>query len=665
MKYKKKHMWNTLQVNQGWNYNLAFVYELGVTVVVAFLTWGIGVGGLELVAWEASGIALSGIERIYLLFAAPFFLGIMSYFLVKWSRDYKGPGELITLLKQKSSEFPGWIRATITWVIACIELGTGLSPKGFEGPYLTTAGGLSGWFASKLYLDNEARKRLARCGLGVAFGVLFRTPLGGFICTFEFGLPFLGLFLFLPYHQRSRGRPPEFGGFEKAAFRKQLLPAIVATFVSYLLTTTTGLPTPFEVISLPPIVTRTQFLLLLVVGLSCGIAALFYVFAIRIAKQTFKRLQKQTPLVLIPVMGATVSTLLGGLFPIILGSNDLSRVISSSPTIPLILLGAIVAKIVATAAADGSNCAGGTVGPAILLGGLVGELVGGLNPIFATAGSAALIGPIAGLPFTMLLTAVTWLGFTPAAWLIIVPILLSQMVCWGIELYPYDPNSRSLIQFLWDQLAISITIIGNNTIFRSQIAKRLPQEASQQQSLIQLKPTETESPPEKSLVKSSSTLLTSPTKTVIAILYYSQEDKAMLLELFEFFQQNEKIMYLSIKWDMIEIRAESEWAKENNTQLSKADIVLVLISQHFIASDYWYNSEMAHSLERHRKGEARVIPIILHDSTWKETPLHELQALPEEGRPIINWSDQKEAFSDVAMGIQNVVDGFISNNASG
>jgi H+/Cl- antiporter ClcA len=135
--------------------------------------------------------------------------------------------------------------------------------------------------------------------------------------------------------------------------------------------------------------------------------------------------------------------MLGGMFPVILGSNDLSRAINQSPTIPILLVGAIAAKVVATAAADGSRCAGGTVGPAILLGGLVGKLVGGVNPIFGAAGAASLIGPIAGLLLTMLLTVVTWLGFTPAAWLIALPLLLSKALCWGVELYPQKQPAKT------------------------------------------------------------------------------------------------------------------------------------------------------------------------------------------------------------------------------
>jgi H+/Cl- antiporter ClcA len=404
--------------------HLNYIYELAAAVLVALVSWAIGVTGLEIVKAETSGIAASGIGRISLLLAAPFFLGITSYFLVRWGGGCRGPSELIALLKQRSSTFPGWARTTIAWLITCIGLGSNLSPKGFEGPYLAAAGGLSGWITTRLSFDAKARRRLARCGLGVAFGVLFRSPLGGLICAFEFG------------------------DFEIREFRKQFFPAMIATLAGFVLTDATQLPAPFAAISFAPRLTARDIVLLVFVGIACGVVAIFYVFLIRHSKIIFRFLEKKgVPAAFIPMMGATVSTVLGAFFYTILGSNELSRIIDDSPAVPLMLFGTIIAKTVATAAADGSKCAGGTVGPAILTGALVGRLVGimggSLNPLFAAAGSAALIGPIAGLPLTMLVTGVTWLGFAPVAWVIIIPLLFSKAVCWRTELYPYKQSIRT------------------------------------------------------------------------------------------------------------------------------------------------------------------------------------------------------------------------------
>jgi len=80
--------------------------------------------------------------------------------------------------------------------------------------------------------------------------------------------------------------------------------------------------------------------------------------------------------------------------------------------------------------------------------------------------------------------------------------------------------------------------------------------------------------------------------------------------------------------------------------------------------DYCYNIEMKESLERHGKGEAHVIPIILRHCTWKkEKLLSKLNALPRRGKPIMSWSDRDEAFVNVIEGIEEIVDKLTGNEA--
>jgi internalin A len=71
---------------------------------------------------------------------------------------------------------------------------------------------------------------------------------------------------------------------------------------------------------------------------------------------------------------------------------------------------------------------------------------------------------------------------------------------------------------------------------------------------------------------------------------------------------------------------------DNN--LEEADIILLLVSADFIASDYCYDIEMKRALERHESGEARVIPIIVRDVSWQSAPFGKLQALPINGKAV-------------------------------
>src|SRR5215469_6404089 len=65
---------------------------------------------------------------------------------------------------------------------------------------------------------------------------------------------------------------------------------------------------------------------------------------------------------------------------------------------------------------------------------------------------------------------------------------------------------------------------------------------------------------------------------------------------------------------------------------------------------------MMRAIERHHTGDARVIPIILREVDWQNTPFGKLQALPLDGRPIMNVSNRDKAFFKVAQGIRQAIE---------
>src|SRR5512138_3032818 len=74
-------------------------------------------------------------------------------------------------------------------------------------------------------------------------------------------------------------------------------------------------------------------------------------------------------------------------------------------------------------------------------------------------------------------------------------------------------------------------------------------------------------------------------------------------------------------WDVRDISAGAEWRKQVDEHLETADIILLLLSADFLASDYCYEFEMRRALERHLAGEARVIPIILRACDWQKVSI--------------------------------------------
>lgn len=86
--------------------------------------------------------------------------------------------------------------------------------------------------------------------------------------------------------------------------------------------------------------------------------------------------------------------------------------------------------------------------------------------------------------------------------------------------------------------------------------------------------------------------------------------------------------------------------------LEDAEIILLLVSPNFLASDYCYDREMLRAMSRHTAGEAIVIPIILRACDWHPAPFGKLNAVPSDGRPISQAVDQDQAFLEVAKAIR-------------
>jgi eukaryotic-like serine/threonine-protein kinase len=105
----------------------------------------------------------------------------------------------------------------------------------------------------------------------------------------------------------------------------------------------------------------------------------------------------------------------------------------------------------------------------------------------------------------------------------------------------------------------------------------------------------------------------------------------------------------------------TDWAGAIDKYLNGANIILLLVSASFLASDYCYDREMVRALERHKLGEARVIPIIMRPCDWQHSPFAHLQCLPRNIKPITTWSNQDEAFVSITQELRKIIVQHASN----
>jgi hypothetical protein len=136
---------------------------------------------------------------------------------------------------------------------------------------------------------------------------------------------------------------------------------------------------------------------------------------------------------------------------------------------------------------------------------------------------------------------------------------------------------------------------------------------------------------------------------------YAHEDEDMKKELDKYLKVLKRSSKVQV-WNDRELMAGQEWDQAIMTELNKANIILLLISVDFNASDFIWDKELASAMKRHEEGTAHVVPIILRKCEWSSMPYAKLQALPRNAAPVTEYANRDEAFTEIVRGIEKLVD---------
>lgn len=92
------------------------------------------------------------------------------------------------------------------------------------------------------------------------------------------------------------------------------------------------------------------------------------------------------------------------------------------------------------------------------------------------------------------------------------------------------------------------------------------------------------------------------------------------------------------------------------SKLERADIVCMLISRDFIASDFCYSKEMSGALRKYNEGRGCPVSIIIRETAdWHEHGIGKHLALPTDGKPMNQWIDEDAFWADVQRGMTRLI----------
>lgn len=95
-------------------------------------------------------------------------------------------------------------------------------------------------------------------------------------------------------------------------------------------------------------------------------------------------------------------------------------------------------------------------------------------------------------------------------------------------------------------------------------------------------------------------------------------------------------------WDDRQIQTGDDWFPEIETALNNSHIAILLISRHFLTSDFILGKEVPILLQRRVSEGLRVIPLILAPCAWETVDwLKAIQGYPKDNQPLSGMSEHE------------------------
>lgn len=136
---------------------------------------------------------------------------------------------------------------------------------------------------------------------------------------------------------------------------------------------------------------------------------------------------------------------------------------------------------------------------------------------------------------------------------------------------------------------------------------------------------------------------------------YADDDRA-LVEVFEKHLALLERQGLVAVWHKRKAQLGEDWRREVHAQLQSAAIIGLIVTSDFLASRAGEEEEVAQALDRQKRGQSLVIPILARPADWRSAQFGHLQALPRNGIPICQWKSRDAAWRHCVEEIRNRLD---------
>lgn len=90
------------------------------------------------------------------------------------------------------------------------------------------------------------------------------------------------------------------------------------------------------------------------------------------------------------------------------------------------------------------------------------------------------------------------------------------------------------------------------------------------------------------------------------------------------------------------------------TALRASQVFIALVSPDYLASNYCFEKEFEAAQRLEAQGRLHIVPVIVEPCDWLSSPLKSRLALPKDGKPVSEWTNENVAYLNVIQGLRAV-----------
>ncbi len=346
---------------------------IGVLGGYGAIVFRVLISEFQRLVWDSNHLLLADIRALewYWILIIPtvggVFVGAIVHYFAAEAKGHGVPEVMEAIALREGRIRPRVVIGKAVASSLCIATGGSV---GREGPIVQIGAALGSTIGQWLKVGPGRLRTLTGCGAAAGIAATFNAPVAGALFAVEVVL----------------------GDFGVPKFSMIVLASVAATVVSrsYLGNFPT-FDTPPYTLSHPG-----ELIFYAVLGAVAALVGVAFIRVLCFAEDRFD--ENSAPLPIKTAIGGTAIGVIALAFPGVLGvgHESVNNALQGTPAVPL-LLGLLVAKLLATSITLGSGGSGGIFAPSLFLGGTAGALVGNLAQVLApeTAappGAYALVG---------------------------------------------------------------------------------------------------------------------------------------------------------------------------------------------------------------------------------------------------------------------------------